>query len=121
MQGDVYRITIGNWRPARINELMRAGHWSGVHKQKKYERQTVGVYALLSKVPRATGKRRVSLEITLKGRQQEVDPGAYDKSLMDALVHATMLVDDSSEWCEVGGYTYNRDGAAKTVIVLEDL
>lgn len=115
-----HRIPIKRWRPASLNQLM-SGHWRAKHRLKLADRELVGMYAVQAGVPKAEGKRRVSLEIVLQGRQQEADPDAYWKSLLDALVYAGLLVDDSREWCELGAVTYSRGDEGSTTIVLEDV
>ncbi len=116
----IHRFTIPAWRPARLNELL-SGSWHQAARRKKSDRVFIATYAQQAGIPHATGKRRVSLEITLKGRQQQVDPDGYWKSLLDALVHARMLIDDRSEFCELGSVTYSRNGEARTTIVLEEI
>lgn len=116
----IHRFTIPNWRPARDNELINC-HWRTKHKRKKADAETVGVYAMVAKVPPAIDKRRVSLEITLKGRQQQADPLAYAKSLLDALVACRLLIDDKAQFMEWAGVMYKRGKDAGTTIVLEDI
>ena len=81
----------------------------------------VAAYAKLADIHPAVGKRRVSLEITLVGRQRKTDPMAHAKSLLDSLVRCRMLIDDCAEFMEWGGVTWDRGSEGKTVIVLEDL
>ena len=118
----LHRIGIPQWRPYTDNELLNC-HWRVKHKRKAADKERVGIYAHVQHIPKAVGKRRVSLEIVLTGRQKQVDPWAYNKSLMDALVQNGLLVDDSSEWVEFGGITYSRGkkGSEMTTIVLEEI
>ena len=46
----------------------------------------IGGHALEAGIPRATGRRRVSLHIVLAPRQRAGDPDAFWKSTLDALV-----------------------------------
>ena len=78
-------------------------------------------YAKLAGIPNALDKRRVSLEITLVGRQKEADPDAYWLDLLDALVQSHLLIDDKDQFCEMGKVTYQRGEKSKTVIVLEEV
>ena len=55
----------------------------------------VCTYAWQAKIPRATGKRRVSLHVTLGKGMREFDYDAPWKSLNDAMKHAGLIVDDS--------------------------
>lgn len=116
----LHRIVCPNWRPTPDNNLTDGSHWAKKHRLKKQDKAMIKTYAMLANVLRATGKRLVSLEITLSGRQQEADPLAYGKSLNDALVSCGMLIDDSDRYMVWGGVTYSR-GEPQTVIVLEDL
>lgn len=116
----IHRIKIPDWRPTRDNELLNC-HWRIKHKRKTDDAAMVMMYAIVANVMPATGKRRVSLEIVLKGRQKTTDEWAYHKSLMDALVKCRMLVDDSPQFVAWGGTTYSRGGEAGTTIILEDM
>ncbi len=82
----------------------------------------VWAYASQSKIPPATGKRRVSLHVTLGKGMREFDADAPWKSLNDALKHAKLIIDDSCEYIEQGPVTFSRNPKAwGTVIRLEDL
>ena len=58
---------------------------------KKADREVVGLHARLSGIPPATGRRRVSLVLTLAPRQRGGDPDAYWKSTLDALTACGLL------------------------------
>ena len=118
----VHRFTIPDWRPVTLN-IMMGGTLRNRIKRKKQDREFIGVYARIADVPPATGRRRVSLEINLSGRQKEADPDALFKSLNDGLVHARLLIDDSKKYVELGDVVYSRNKTepAGTTIVLEDL
>jgi hypothetical protein len=62
-----------------------------------------------AKVPKATGRRRVSLQIVLKKGQRAGDPDSYFKSLCAALVHVGMLVDDNPQGVELAPVAFSRD------------
>lgn len=113
-----YTITIPNWHPTRLNELL--GNHFQASRLKKADREMVGIYAFTSEVPHAQGKRRVTLKITLGPGERGGDADAYWKSLLDALVCCGRLVDDNSQQCEIVPVQYDR-GERKTVIILEDL
>jgi Holliday junction resolvase RusA-like endonuclease len=72
-------------------------------------------------VPPAAGKRRVSLTLTLAPRQRGADPDAYRKSLLDALTHAGMLLDDNRQGVELGPVQFIRGEHKATAILLEDV
>jgi hypothetical protein len=79
-------------------------------------------YAWQSKILSATGKRRVSLHVTLGKGMREFDYDAPWKSLNDAMKHAKLIVDDSCKYVEQGPVTFSRDWKNwGTVIRLEDL
>jgi len=89
---------------------------------KKLDREMVCAYAWQAKIPRATGKRRVSLHVTLGKGQKEFDADAPWKSLHDAMKHAGLIVDDSAQYVELGPLTFSRDASRwGSVIRLEDL
>jgi len=73
------------------------------------------------KVPKAQGKRRVSLEIVLGPRQRGGDPDSYWKLLLDNLKHLGLIRDDNKEWVELGPVTFSRGPQRATAITLEDL
>jgi len=113
-----HRLTIDRWHPPRINEW-DGYHWSRRAKLKRSDRDLVAVMGLI--IPRAEGKRRVSLVLTLAPRQRGGDPDAYWKSLLDALTTCGLLVDDSRQWCELGTVEFERGQRRATEIVLEDM
>jgi hypothetical protein len=115
-----YRIAIPDWRPTPDNKLSHT-HWAKAKKRKDTDREMVAAYALIADAMPATGKRRVQLEISLVGRQQETDPYAYAKSLLDALVKCRMLIDDKAEFVEWVPAVYSRGTRSEAVIVLTDL
>lgn len=117
----IHRIMIPNWRPVPDNQIAGGIHWTKRSRLKKGDKDMVAAYAHLADVPHARGKRRVSLEIVLTGRQQETDPMSYCKSLLDALVACRLLVNDTTEFVEWVPPTYSRGAVGSTTIVLEDL
>jgi hypothetical protein len=113
-----FTIEIPRWHPARLNQMK--GHWAKGHHLKKVDRVMVAAYA--SGVPKAQGKRRVSLHIILNKGQRAADPDGQFKSLCDALVHAKMLVNDNRQYVELAPVTFSRRPKGwGTVISLEDL
>jgi hypothetical protein len=108
-----YTLTIPGWHPARLNHLL-TGHWRPRYRLKRADADTVAFYARLGGIPRATGKRRVSLRITLGYRQRAGDPDCYWKSLLDALKTAGLIVDDDRFGVDLGP-------ERATTILLEDV
>lgn len=116
--GRVQKIVIQNWHPVTDNQLMNS-HYLRRHKLKLKDAITIQVASLHLRP--ATGKRKVEVTVTLGPKQKKkVDPFAYWKSLLDALVNAKMLVDDSDKWAQVEPLKYER-GERRTLIVLTDL
>jgi Holliday junction resolvase RusA-like endonuclease len=114
-----HRIPIPDWIPATCNQLLQS-RWGGA-RRKKADREQVIASAWMHAVPKAAGKRRVTLTVILGPRQRGADVDAYYKSLCDALVHAKMLVDDSPKWCELAPVRYERGPGKGSVIELEDI
>jgi hypothetical protein len=115
-----FQLEIPNWHPARLNQWDGC-HWSRRAKLKKIDRQVVGCYAMLSGVPHAKGKRRVSLQVVLGPRQRGADVDAFWKSLLDALTACRLLKDDSRRWCELGSVEFERGPQMTSTIILEDV
>jgi Holliday junction resolvase RusA-like endonuclease len=115
----ILRLAIPNWIPATLNQW-DGRHWSVRARLKKADRDLVAWYAREQEIPKATGKRRVSLEIVLGPRGRKSDPDAYWKSVLDALVSCQALLDDSAKWVELGQVTFSR-GPRGSAITLEDL
>lgn len=115
-----HTLTVPHWHPTPLNVLLHGKKWAGVARKKK-DRETIAAYSLLARVPRAAGKRRVTITIVLGPRQRGGDVDAYQKSSLDALKHAGMLVDDSRHWCEIMPLKWLRAAERATVIELEDI
>jgi hypothetical protein len=113
-------LVIEGWHPCRLNQLVGC-HWGTRSKRKRLDREVIALEALVQKIPKALGKRRISLVLTLAPRQRAGDPDSAWKSLLDALVAAGLLVNDSHLWCELGEVRFERGKAQRTVIVLTDL
>lgn len=114
-----FRIEIPGWVPTPLNQL--SGHWRGRWGKKKQDKAMVVLHAWKAGIPPATGRRRVSLRITLPPGRRRWDPDCFWKSCNDALVSARLLVDDGPKWCELGTVSYERTGVLSTTILLEDL
>jgi hypothetical protein len=106
----------------RNNELTGC-HWATKAKRKKADRELVTLLCRAAGVPPADGKRRVSLVVVLGPRQRRGDADCpFWKSLLDALVCAGALVDDSPKWCEAAEpVAYRRGRTAGMVVHLEDV
>ena len=114
------RIRINGWHPTPLNKLIGV-HWATASKRKKSDRQVISQVECERRLRWASGHRRVKLTIFLEPRQRAADPDAYWKSLLDALVHSKLLIDDSRTHCTLGGVEFCRAKEAATVIELEDM
>ena len=118
-----HALWIPGWHPATLNSLI-CGHWAKGARRKRTDREMVAAYAKISGVPTASGARRVSLHLVMPPGQRRPDRDAYWKSLLDALVHAGLLHDDSPLWCLVGPVTYSRGEGPDvwgTLVLMEDV
>jgi hypothetical protein len=103
-----------------LNKLMRM-HWSRRAGVLKDEAMVILWFCDLAGVPRATGKRRVSQRITLVGRNKACDPDNMNKSMLDGLVKAGRLIDDSARWAELGSVSFYRGREIETHLLIEDI
>ncbi len=116
-----YEISLPNYRPPRTNELFRA-KMRGRMALERECKQFVDFYG--SHVPKATGKRRVSMVVTLAVRQRMPDSDENClKAVLDSLVACSLLVDDSRVWCECvpTEFVLSRKRQPNTLITLEDV
>jgi Holliday junction resolvase RusA-like endonuclease len=114
-------FTVHGWKPPTLNQLMR-GRLATRMRLGKAARLAVGEACREASIYHAFRvKRRVSLEITLSGRQQKCDVDAPWKATLDALKHAGAIVDDSAKFCALGEVTFLRGDRTSTRIILEDL
>jgi len=112
-----YIIHIPNWHPTKLNKLM--GNGFAASRKKAGDMCMISAYC--QKVPKATGKRRVDMTITLGKGQRGGDPDAYFKSTNDALVRLGLLKDDNRQWLQLEPIMYERAERPATTIVLRDI
>lgn len=111
-----------DFTPVSLNVLMR-----GVRQRiraKRGDRDLIALEATLQQIPKATVCRRVSLFITIARGQRVLDEDNCWKSILDALVCAGLLVNDSPVWVKRGDVHWARavHGCQRTTfIVLEDM
>lgn len=115
-----HHLHIDAWHPARLNELLNA-HWSQRGRRKREDRDIIAAESLAQGIPRAAGRRRVELAITLAPRQRAADPDAYWKSLLDGMVKAGLLTDDNRQGCELGSVRFARGARRATEIIITDI
>lgn len=114
-----HTLAIPDFHFQPLNQLL--GHWAQRSRRKKLDREMVAGYALNAQIPKAVGRRKVSLVITLAPKQRAADPDAPLKSCLDALTHAGLLRNDSRQWVEIGSITFERGPCRATAIILEDV
>ncbi len=112
-----WTVTIPNWHPARLNQLI--GNRFKAARLKKADRELILHY--LRNVPSAEGKRRVSVTIVLGKGQRGGDPDCYNKSLLDSLVYWKKLVDDNRQGVELAPLRFERADKPATILELEDM
>lgn len=118
--GGLWMFRIDGFHPVLLNKLLGV-HWAAAGRLKKADREIIAHYASAVGVPRATGKRQVTLRIVLAKGQRGGDGDAYYKSALDALVKAGLLVDDNRQWAELMPVEYERAAKKATVITLEEV
>ena len=114
------QIVIPNWTPTSINTLL-GSHWAKARKLKQADQQVIAVHAYNAKITKATGKRKVNIEVTKSGRGRLPDADNLLKSCMDALKNCGYLIDDSNQWVEWEQPIIQRGNENKTVITLIDI
>ena len=111
-------LEVPGWLPERINVLLRA-HWAKQRKLGREAAAVVGAARLLAGVP-AGCKTKRSVSVVYSQPRGSADPDARWKQLLDALVKAGLLKDDSQDWC-VPLPPVTVRGPRGTVVTLEDL
>lgn len=113
-----WTVKVANWHPASDN--LRARGWKAFAAAKKRDRAVIRDWLVsYARVPRATGRRRLSAWVTKRGPL--VDGQNLWKSLADGLVNVGLLVDDGPDWFEAGLIAVARGAEVSTVLLLEDL
>jgi hypothetical protein len=119
-QGTTTWLPIHGWRPAALNELER--NVKTKIRLKKRDRDVLCAGAREWNIGRASGKRRLGLQIRVPKHQRRWDTDAFFKSLQDAAKHAGLIVDDSPVWFSCGRCDYDpQRGPLRTTLILEDL
>lgn len=120
--GSVAVLWLPGFTPTSVN-LSDGRHWSEGYKLKRSDKEIVAFFAEQQGLSPANLPRKVSLRITLPKGQRSLDKSNVWKSLLDALHHAWLIVNDSPQWCEEGKVEYVRHHAdlRETFILLEDI
>jgi hypothetical protein len=109
-----------DWWPALSNRLLRT-HWATRSRLLRCGAEALALDALSQGVPKATGKRRVSLTVLYNNESHRPDPDAFWKVTLDCLARAHLLLDDNPDACELGSVTYERAPRKGLIITLEDV
>lgn len=111
---------IDNFHPVKTNELIGKNRFVA-QRLKQASMDIMIAEFIKAGIPKATGKRRVHLLITLGPRQRGGDVDSWHKGLLDSAVHAGMLIDDRKEWCELAPVSYDRGKIKATTITFEEI
>lgn len=114
----IHTITIPNWLPTRINELLNV-HWSKAHRRKQQDFHILSGY--VTNTPKASSRRRMTMTIVLGKGMRTGDNDAYFKSILDALVKLKLLINDSPNWLDLQPVKFQRAERSATIIELEDI
>jgi hypothetical protein len=113
-------LGINGWRPASLNEMARSV--KGKIHLKQRDRAIICEAARLAGVPRAIGRRQLSMIIRVPKGQRRWDGDALWKSTLDAAKHAGLIVDDGPVWFQQGTIVYDPvRGPLRTTLVIEDM
>ena len=115
----IYTITIPDYLPLSINQLIGRHHMV-THQRKQLHLEIIVRHAQAQGVPRATGPRRVSLILTVRGGRRP-DRDNIRKVVIEGLVASGALVDDNPDWCSEGSIEYRWGKGRQTEIILEDV
>lgn len=113
-----WTFRVPDWHPTPVNKLYDH-HWTKRRKHKQSDTDIVAHYG--RNVPKADRKRSVSLHVVFPAGKRRPDPEALGKSLLDALVHAGILVNDSYDWARLEPPTYSRGDTLISFITVEDI
>lgn len=115
-----HTLILDAFQPHRLNVLLRL-HWAARNRALKGDADVVAAEAFRQGIPKAAGKRRVSLTVRHGRSVKAADADALWKSLLDALVKCGLLLDDDPAHCELGTVGYETAERRGLVVLLEDL
>jgi Holliday junction resolvase RusA-like endonuclease len=113
-------LMIPGWMPVPLNKML-GHHWGTATKHKRADRLVVKAAVLAYHVPRAEVRRRVTVLVVLPKGKRAPDPDALYKSLLDAMVEAGALVNDSYRWVVADPVEFARGDKLTTFVTLEDV
>lgn len=112
-------LEIPGYLPKSLNRLLRE-HFSARMRETRRAAEHFTLAALLAKVTPPSGKRKVSLVFTAKGGKLP-DPDNLLKTVLDGLVKAGVLIDDSADYCVLGEVRVVPGEHPKTMAIVEDI
>ena len=115
-----YTVHLDDWHPTTLNELIRLRHWGQRKRRKEADMAHLMVACQNARIPKAKGKRRLSLVWHLPKGGKRRDEDNVFKTLNDCLVVLGMLKNDSPVWLERGGIEYRREGRKGLTVILEE-
>jgi hypothetical protein len=86
---------------------------------KAADAEVIAAEAFIAGVPKAVGKRMVSVRVVCSNMSHAPDPDNVNKSLRDGLVKCGRLVDDSAKWAKFSEPTIER-GRKSIIITLNE-
>lgn len=116
-----------NFVPLSVNKLL-AMHHMKAHKAKSVDMQAISLEVKSQNIPKATGKRKLKVTC-IKNRLKDGkrkggrlgDPDNVQKVILDGLVKAGVLVDDSAQWLQLEQPVMVAGDCEKTIIEIEDI
>jgi hypothetical protein len=111
--------------PTPSQNVRDAQHWALRRRVKTEWSWRIRAASTFLSIPKATGKRRLTIERHFKGKpQDEANIHGGSKGIVDALVEWKLLVDDSPDWIEHEHPVQLRLAPRQkpfTVLILEDI
>lgn len=114
-----WEVEIAGWVPPNLNRMLYK-HWSRARNLKRGVAGVVAVECLRAGVARASGRRKLSIEVRTPPGRKHPDHDNILKALLDALRDCGAIVDDGPDHLEIGPYAPTT-GRLATILTIEDL
>jgi len=115
----IWTMEIPGWHPCALNKLVHSHHHRASSFKAK-DREIVARACLVYAIPAAEARRSVEIHLVFAKGARACDPDAYWKSLLDALVHARALKNDSMDWVVCRPPAYSRGERQTSFITLQE-
>lgn len=112
-------LTLEGFLPHSVNQLV-GGHWGQGAQAKGADMLRIRLECVAQGIERARGRRRLSV-VFVQRMGRLADPDNRLKILLDGLVAAGVLIDDSQEWLQLGTVEVIRGPGKSTRCILEDI